>query len=156
MSNDRLAELCDQHEKRELETRIGNREINTMTKHDECDMRRLLTTNEPVLRTPQSRSTWHLLDASVACVVCRSIGSAASFARRDGSGPAASCSASRAAAAAAAGGASPACKSAVTARAGRRAEPASPREPAQRVAQHSRPPLRRGAFADAQRPARGR
>ena len=60
-------------------------------------MRRLLTTNEPVLRTPQSRSTWHLLDASVACVVCRpsvaSIGSAASFARRDGSGPAASCSA---------------------------------------------------------------
>ena len=60
-------------------------------------MRRLLTTNEPVLRTPLSRSTWHLLDASVWHVSCRpsvaSIGSAASFARRDGSGPAASCSA---------------------------------------------------------------
>ena len=59
-------------------------------------MRRLLTTNEPVLRT-LSRSTWHLLDASVWHVSCRpsvaSIGSAASFARRDGSSPAASCSA---------------------------------------------------------------
>ena len=56
-------------------------------------MRRLLTTNEPVLRT-LSRSTWHLLDASVWHVSCvASIGSAASFARRDGSGPAASCSA---------------------------------------------------------------
>ena len=60
-------------------------------------MRRLLTTNEPVLRTPLSRSTWHLLDASVWHVSCRpsvaSVGSAASFARREGSGPAASCSA---------------------------------------------------------------
>ena len=83
-------------------------------------MRRLLTINEPVLRTPQSRSTWHPLDASVACRagLAGSIGSAASCARRDGSGRAASCSATARSGGSGGKRSAPTSKSAVTAIAG--------------------------------------